>query len=163
VSTAKDIGRIWDIIEGADVGMLTTAYERGLRARPLQLRPDRAAGTIWFVTDARSGKINEVEAEHDVCLVVTDSDRNIYLSLTARAQSVRDLAKAAEIWRKTDDMWWDGPSDPDVRLLRVVPLVAELWDGPSTKAAAIYEMGKALLTGAEPALGENRKSTVEMR
>ena len=49
------------------------------------------------------------------------------------------------------------------RLPRVVPLIAELWDGPSSKAVAIYEMSNALLTGESPDLGENRKVTVDMR
>ena len=29
-----------------------------LRARPLEARPERDAGLIWFVTDVRSGKEN---------------------------------------------------------------------------------------------------------
>ena len=42
------------------------------------------------------------------------------------------------------------------------PVVAELWDGPASKAIAIYEFAKASLTGKEPNLGENRKVTVRM-
>ena len=49
--------------------MLTTQFSGGLRARPLEARPERDAGLIWFVTDVRSGKEHEIEAEHDVCLV----------------------------------------------------------------------------------------------
>jgi hypothetical protein len=58
-------------------------------------------------------------------------------------------------------MWWKGPEDPNVCVLRVNPLVAELWDGPSSKAIAIYEFAKAKLTGEQPNLGENRKVTIE--
>ena len=38
----------------------------------------------------------------------------------------------------------------------------ELWDGPASKAVAMYEFAKAKLTGEKPNLGENRKTTVEM-
>src|SRR5712671_777224 len=72
-------------------------------------RPDRAADVIWFVTDLRSGKEHEIEVEHDVGLVFVDANENAYLSITARAEVRRDRAKTAEIWKKTDDMWWDGP------------------------------------------------------
>ena len=34
------VSRIWDIVEKARVGMLTTQFRGGLRARPLQARPD---------------------------------------------------------------------------------------------------------------------------
>jgi hypothetical protein len=86
-----------------------------------------------------------------------------YLSLTACAEVLRDRAKAAEIWKRTDNVWWRGPDDPDVCVLRVTPLTAELWDGPASKAVAIFEFAKARLTGAKPKLGENRKVTVRMR
>ena len=34
------IDRVWDIVEKAGVGMLTTRFS-GLRARPVEPRPDR--------------------------------------------------------------------------------------------------------------------------
>jgi general stress protein 26 len=127
-----------------------------------EARPDRTAGIIWFVTDLRSSKEHEIESEHDVGLVFLDAKANAYLSITARADVRRDPAKAAEIWKATDDMWWQGSDDPNVCVLRVRPLTAELWDGPASKAVAAFEFVKAQLTGEKPNLGENRKVTVSM-
>jgi general stress protein 26 len=124
------LDRIWDIIEKVGVCMLTTQFPGGLRARPLEARPDRNAGVIWFVTDKRSSKEHEIEAEHDVGLVFIDTKEKAYLSLTARAQVRCDHAKAAEIWKSTDSVWWNGPDDPNVCVLLVRPVTAELWDGP---------------------------------
>ena len=154
--------RVWDIIDKVGVCMLTTRFDGGLRARPLEARPDRDAGLIWFVTDLRSGKEHEIEAEHDVCLVFVDAKDKAYLSITARAEVRRDHAQAAAIWKTTDSMWWDGPDDPSVCVVRVTPITAELWDGPASKAVAAYEFAKARLTGAKPNLGENRKVTIKM-
>ena len=154
--------RVWDIIEHVGVCMLTTRFDSGLRARPLEARPDRGAGLIWFVTDLRSGKEHEIEAEHDVGLVFIDPKEKAYLSITARAEVRRDHAKAAEIWKSTDSAWWSGPDDPNVCVLRVRPVTAELWDGPASKSVAAYEFVKARLTGEKPNLGENRKVTVRM-
>ena len=156
------LARVWDIIEAVGVCMLTTHSAAGLRARPVEPRPDRAAGLIWFVTDLRSGKEHEIETEHDVCLVFIDAKAKAYLSITARAEVRRDHAKAAEIWKTTDNIWWSGPDDPNVCVLRVTPITAELWDGPASKAVAAYELAKARLTGEKPNLGENRKVTVKM-
>jgi general stress protein 26 len=162
MAESSHLDRVWDIVERVGVCMLTTRFEGGLRARPLEARPDRQAGMIWFVTDLHSGKEHEIEAEHDVGLVFIDADANAYLSLTARAAAQCDHAKAAEIWKSTDTMWWKGPDDPNVCVLRVRPLTAELWDGPSSKAVAVFEIVKARLTGGKPDLGENRKVTVPM-
>ncbi len=135
-----NLSRVWDIIERVGVCMLTTRFDRGLRARPLEARPDRAAGLIWFVTDLHSAKEHEIEVEHDVGLTFIDASAKAYLSITARAAVRRDHAKAADIWKSTDRLWWDGPA---------------------SKAVAAFEFVKALI-GGKPNLGENRKTTVEM-
>ena len=129
---------------------------------PLEARPDRKAGLIWFVTDLRSGKEYEIEAEHDVCLVFIDQGEKVYLSLTARAEVCIDRAKANEIWKSTDSACWSGADDPNVCLLRVQPVTAELWDGPASSAVAALEFAEARVTGEKPNLGENRKVTVPM-
>ncbi len=160
----KPISRVWDIIEKVPIGMLTTRFAGGLRARPLEARADRDAGIIWFVTDVRGAKDDEIDAAQHSGLVFYDADSHAYLSITGRASVTRDTAKAKEIWKKTDDVWLQGgPDDPNVRVLRVEPMTAELWDGPSSAAGAAFEFAKARLTGEKPNLDENRKVTVPMR
>jgi general stress protein 26 len=159
----NNIDRIWDIIEKVGVCMLTTQFADGLRARPLEARPDRGAGLIFFVTDIHSAKEEEIEAKPDVGLIFIDSNDKAYLSITGRACIIRDAEKTKAEWRKTDEFWWPGgPSDPNVCLLRIEPFTGELWDGPASAVAAIFEFAKARLTGEKPNLGENRKVTVKM-
>ena len=134
------IARIWDIIERTRVGMLTTQFSGGLRARPLEARANRDAGIIWFVTDVRGVKDEEISAARDIGLVFIDEGDHAYLSITGRAFVTRDTARTKEIWKKTDDAWFPGgPDDPNVRLLRIEPITAELWDGPSSAAGTVYE------------------------
>jgi general stress protein 26 len=156
------VARVWDIIERVGVCMLTTHFAEGLRARPVEPRPDREESLIWFVTDLRSGKEHEIERAHGVGLVFIDAGAKAYLSITGRAEILRDHVKAAAIWKSTDNIWWHDPDDPNVCVLRVTPTTAELWDGPSSKAVAALELVKARLTGQKPNLGENRKVTVSM-
>ena len=135
--------RIWDIVEKARVGMLTTQFGGGLRARPLQARPDRDAGIIWFVTDVRGAKDDEIGADRDVGLVFVDEGDRVYLSVTGRASVIRDTVKTKEVWKKTDDIWLPGgPDDPNVRLLRMQPVTAELWAGPSSATVVAFEFAK---------------------
>ena len=159
----SDTNRVWDIVEKVGVGLLTTRCSGGLRARPVEPRLDREAGLIRIVTDVRGLKDNEIERTPDVGLVVISATDKAYLSITARAVVTRDPAMAKIIWHKTDDMWWPGgPDDPNVRVIVLTPSLAELWDGPSNSAVAIFEMAKAKLTGDKPNLGENRKKTVPL-
>ena len=136
----KRIARVWEIIEKVSVGMLTTQFSGGLRARPLEARADRDAGVIWFVTDVRGAKDDEIGAAHDIGLVFIDEGDHAYLSITGRAFVTRDIAQTKTIWKKTDDAWFPGgPDDPNVRLLRIEPITAELWDGPSSAAGTVFE------------------------
>ena len=155
--------RVWEIIENTGVGMLTTQFAVGLRARPLEPRPDRDNGVIYFITDVRGLKDDEVEAAPDVCFTVTNHKEKAYLSLTARASVLRDPLLAAKFWKSTDDVWWPGgPEDANVRVLRLEPIRADLWDGPASSLVAVYEFAKARATGDKPNLGEKRKVTVDM-
>jgi len=163
MSKNDNIGRVWDIIEKVGVCMLTTQFGGGLRARPVEARPDRDAGLIFFVTDIHSAKEHEIEATPDVGLTFIDSKDKAYLSITGRTSVTRDAARIKAAWRKTDEVWWPGgPDDPDVCLLQIEPATAELWDGPASAVVTAFEFAKARLTGEEPNLGENRKVTVKM-
>ena len=115
------------------------------------------------MTDIRGAKDDEINADQDIGLIFIDEDSRAYLSITGRASVTRDTAKAKEIWKKTDDIWLQGgPDDPNVRVLRLEPATAELWDGPSSAASAAFEFAKARLTGEKLNFGENRKVTVPM-
>jgi general stress protein 26 len=163
MSEPGGVERVWDFIEKVGVCMLTTQSAGRLRARPVEARPERKTGLIFVVTDVRSAKPDEIEANPDVCLAFHDPKAKAYLSIAVRARVTRDTAKIEQVWRITDTAWWPGgPTDPNVCLLRIEPQIAELWDGPSSTAATIFELAKALLTESEPALGENRKVTVGM-
>ena len=137
------ISRVWDVIEKVRVGMLTTQFSGGLRARPLEARVDRDIGIIWFVTDVHGAKDDEIGAAHDIGLVFIHEGDRAYLSITGRAFVTRDAAKAKDIWRKTDDAWFpEGPGDPNVRVLRINPITAELWDGPSSTTVVAFKCAK---------------------
>jgi general stress protein 26 len=163
MSDHDQLDRVWDIIEKIGVGMLTTRFAAGLRARPVEPRLDRAAGIIWVLTDLHSAKEHEIEADSEICLIVIDAKDKAYLSITARAKVLRDSKKAAEIWHRSDQIWWSGPDDPDVCVLRLEPKRAELWDGPASSVVAAFELAKSRLTGDKPNLGENRKVTIELK
>jgi general stress protein 26 len=118
---------------------------------------------IRFLTDRRSGKDREILAAPEVGLAFIDANAKAYLSVTGRAELVRDRSEVQGIWKGTDTVWWPGgPDDPNVLVLRVTPTIAELWDGPSSRAVVAFEFAKARLTGRRPNLGENRKVTLRL-
>jgi general stress protein 26 len=80
--------------------MLTTQFVGGLRARPLEARPDRNGGSIFFVTDIHSSKEDEIETAPERRVVFIDSSSKACLSITDRASVMRDVDKTKAVWRK---------------------------------------------------------------
>jgi general stress protein 26 len=156
--------RAWEIIEKVGVCMFTTRFEGGLRARPLEARPDRKTDRLLFVTDARSAKREELQRWPDVGLVFMDAAGKAYLSITGRARVVEDDELRAVAWRASDAVWWpQGPRDPNVCVLAVEPSAAELWDGPASAAVVGFEFAKARVTATQPDVGENRRVEFDLK
>ncbi len=133
-----------------------------MRARPMEARPDKEEGVIWFLTDHRGLKDDEIDATPEVCLVFVYEREKVYLSLTGEAFVAHDPDRAQALWNEKQKLWWSGPDDPNLRVVRVELEAAEMWDGPASAAIAAFEFAKARLTGAKPNLGENRKVSVEL-
>jgi general stress protein 26 len=149
---------VWQLASRIKTCMLTTQAENGMRSRPMHALADPAAGCLWFITDHRGAKDDEIKAAPDVCLAFADTGSNTYLSMTGRAEMWRDAAKAKELWSTEAQAWWPkGPSDPDVRVLRVVPERAEYWDTRGNSITVALRLAAARLTGSPPDLGDNQK------
>jgi len=80
MSKQSNVDRIWDIIENAGVCMLATQRAGRLRARPMEVRPDRKRRLIFAVTDAHSAKLDEIEARPDIGLIFIDAKAKAYLA-----------------------------------------------------------------------------------
>lgn len=155
--------RVWDIIAEVKTCMLATAARGGLRARPLDARPDRAEGLIYFLTDLRGSKDDEIAADGYVCLVFVDEKAKAYLSISGVASVIRSEKLAKEFWKKNDVVWWpEGARDANLRVICVEPSYAELWDGPADPKVVAQEFSMARTTGRKPDLGENRKVVIPL-
>jgi general stress protein 26 len=156
------IDRVWHVIDKAGICMMTTQFDGGMRARPMEARPDKDAGVIWFLTDHRGLKDDEINDTPAVCLTFVYEKEKVYLSISGEAFVAHDPDRARALWNEKQKLWWDGPDDPNLRVVRVEPEKAEMWDGPASSAVAAFEFAKARLTGSKPDLGENRKVSVEL-
>src|ERR1700733_2508749 len=156
--TTNQIDHVWQIAEKIKVCMLTTLSGDRMRARPMHSIADQAANCLWFITEQRGAKEEEINTAPDVCLAFADTSSNSYLSVAGRAEMLRDAAKAQELWSSEAQAWWpNGPTDPDVRVLRVLLESAEYWDTRGNSITVALRLAAARISGNPPDLGENRK------
>ncbi len=57
---ARDVDRAWDLVEKIGFAMLVTRDGDKLRARPMSAFPERRENVIYFLTDARRHKDEEI-------------------------------------------------------------------------------------------------------
>ena len=155
----EDLQKLKNLIKDIDFCMLTTIDERGdLHSRPMSSNGDiDADGDLWFFTGASSHKVSEINDSPRVNLSFADPDNQNYVSVTGRAQLVRDRKKIDELWREPFRMWFpEGKDDPNVALLRVKVEKAEYWDSPSSSVSYALNFVSTLITGEEPDMGEHK-------
>jgi len=155
MSSRSDQDRAWELIQEIGLCMLVSHDGGGvLRARPMSAHARRDEDAIYFLTDRRAHKDDEIEINENVCLAFTGKGARTHLSVSGTANLLDDRARVAELWSPAARAFWESQDDPDIRILKVRPTLAEIWDGPGRHATPV-----ALEAAISPRsrLGENRK------
>ena len=155
-NTRQDVGRTWDLMKKIGFAMLVTRDGEKLRARPMAAYLDRDSNAIYFLTDARRHKDEEIARSPEVNLSFADAGDQKYVSLSGRASISNDRAKIRELFSTPAKAWWDNAEDPNIRVLKVIPDDAEFWDSPGTVISYV-KMVAAAVSNTRPNIGENRK------
>jgi len=155
-NTRRDVERTWDLMKKIGFAMLVTRDGEKLRARPMAAYLDRDSNAIYFLTDARRHKDEEIARSPEVNLSFADAGDQKYVSLSGRALISNDRAKIRELFSTPAKAWWDSAEDPNIRVLKVIPDDAEFWDSPGTVISYV-KMVAAAVSNTRPNIGENRK------
>ena len=155
-AAARDIDRVRDLMKKIGFAMLVTRDGDKLRARPMSAHLERDSNTIYFLTDARHHKDEEIARNPDVNLSFADASAQKYVSLTGTAAVSNDRAKIKELFSTAAKAWWQSADDPNIRVLKVTPDDAEYWDSPGTVISYV-KMAAAAVSGTRPDIGENRR------
>jgi general stress protein 26 len=153
---ARDLDRVWDLMKKIGFAMLVTQDAGKLRARPMAAYIRRDENTIYFLTDARQHKDEEIARNPSINLSFADAGSQKYVSISGTASVSNDRARIKELFSTPAKAWWDSAEDPNIRVLRIAPEDAEFWDSPGSVISYV-KMAAAAVTGKRPDLGDNRK------
>lgn len=145
--------------------MLVTRTDQGaaLHIRPMALQGDLAlfGGTLWFFTDDRASKVQEIQRYPIVSLVFQDDETSRYLQLNGNATVVTDRSKMRELFTVDSKTWFpNGLDDPHLTLLRIDVTGGAFWERPGGILQSMAAFTKSVATGT-PAKG-GRAGTIDL-
>jgi general stress protein 26 len=154
-----DVSHAWELMKKITFAMLVTKDGDKIRSRPMSAYVEPDNNTIYFLTDARRHKDEEIARDHNVNLSFADAGAQKYVSVSGAAAISNDRAKIKELFTTAAKAWWNDADDPNIRVLKITPDEAEYWDSPGTVVSYV-KMAVAALTGSRPSIGENRKVAI---
>jgi general stress protein 26 len=155
-NTARDADRAWDLMKRIGFAMLVTRDGDKLRARPMSAYLERGENAIYFLTDARRHKDEEIARNPGVNLSFANASDQKYVSVTGTAVVSNDRARIKQLFSTPAKAWWNSADDPNIRVLKITPDDAEFWDSPGSVISYV-KMAAAAVTGSRPDIGDNRK------
>jgi hypothetical protein len=156
--TSAELTHVAKLIENIPIAMLTTVDEDGaLASRPMTALEMDAQGALWFFTDLKSSKVDQLRA---VNLSFTDRDQGAYVSLSGQGEIDTDRARIQNLWSVFAKPWFpDGPESSNLALLKFSPKKADYWDGPSSKMVRALGLMASIIAGKAVGLGEHGSHT----
>lgn len=143
---------IMDLIKDQDIGMMTNIDENGkLVSHPMTRVGDLEDDLLWFFTSRNSEKVTELKKNNAVNMAFHDGDS---ISISGHAELVDDLEKKKELWSKELEVFFEGPEDEQVILLKVDIDSIEYWT-VDNKMKSAFEFVKGMVSDEEADLGEH--------
>lgn len=114
--------------------------------RPMTALVEDGRGPIWVFT-ARENHLAEATARkpQQGLLMFASKDHELFATVGGTLQQDNDPKVIDRLWNPFVAAWYSGKDDPQLRLLRFDPGVAELWQNASSLLAGIK-----MLVGVDP-------------
>jgi general stress protein 26 len=136
------------LAEDINVCMFITIHDKAEHTRPMATIEVEENGTLWFFTDIRSIKVEEVSMDHNVHLVYAHPGKDSYMDVRGRADVVTDKQTIIDKWSPVVKAWFpDGIDDPNLGLLKVSPTQVYYWDAETGKMVQFLKMAASIVTG----------------
>jgi len=116
--------------------------------RPMSVVDVEDNGTLWFYTDIRSIKVEEVATQRKVHLTFAHPGKENYLDVCGTGNVVNDKELIKQKWSPVVKAYFpNGADDPNIALLRVQPYSVYYWEAESGKMVQFLKMAVSAVTG----------------
>ena len=134
-----------------DIGDAMVATQAGvLEVRPLTTRAVDPDGALWFLISAGGDLARDIAARPDLLLVYAEPAKSRFAGIAGRAAIVDDPVRVRALWNAAVAEHFDGPDDPDLRLLRVDALRIDTWTPQGTRLGRWLRQAVAAMADETP-------------
>lgn len=135
-----------DSLDGLNIAMVATADDSGTwRARPLSLA-GHEGDVLSFLVSVDADWVAALEVTGSPTTVTfSDPSKNTYVAVQGSARTVEDRTRTKELWNAGAGAYFEGPEDPQVRVLDVTVSYGEYWDGPHGRVGALVQLAARAL------------------
>jgi general stress protein 26 len=151
-------GQLSRLLEPLTLAMLTSVDVDGaLVSRPMVPLELDADGSLWFFTDKRSAKIDQLSS---VNLSFVEAARGVYLSLSGHAQIFGNHERSEPRWAMFTRPWsQEEPDSPHLALMKFVPTAGDCWDAAQNRMVRFLAVTAETSDGEAPVAGEPMTSS----
>ena len=151
LQSSEALEKFKELVNEVNICMFITNNKAGddqSHTRPMATIEVEDNGTLWFFTDVRSIKVEEVENEHEVHLTYAHPGKESYLDVWGAATVVTDRKQIKDKWSPVVKAYFpSGADDPNVALLKVTPQDCYYWESETGKMVQFLKMAVAAATG----------------
>lgn len=131
VSKTSDITKVAkEILNNAETCVLITLDKEGApRARAMDPFPVEEDFTIWFGTNSKSRKVDQIKNDSRVTLYYLDKDASGYVVISGLATLVNDQKQKSVFWKKEWESFYPENKE-NYLLIKVTPVWMEVLSPP---------------------------------
>lgn len=133
MTTISSFSQLANLLKSHSLASFTTTASDGhLHSRPMVVQQVDPEGVLWFFMSRTSQPFAQAMANPHVAIALHGQQGSTHVSITGLASEDADRIRASQLWRDEYLRWFPlGSGDPDLALLRVVPVTGECWDEDS--------------------------------
>ena len=155
-------------IEDSRTAMLTMCDAQGqLSSQPMTVIEMDGDGCLWMLVSnsGHTARMAPGDSGMDtVNLAFSDESNSTFTSITARASLSNDHQRKESLWSVMARPWFpEGVNDPNLAVLRLEPVKAEIWDGPDSTVLRLIAMAASVVAGKPLGLGDHEKHALERK
>ena len=160
--TQEKLSQLYELIDDIEIALMTTRRADGsLVSRPMATQARTEGSDLWFVTNAETAKIDELEADPHVNLAYYKNSTYEFVSVSGIARLSRDPQRIRELYSPDWRAWFGdeggarngGPEDPRLVLVLVEAQSATYLKARHGKAITLFNVVKGAVTGERADVG----------